>query len=99
MVNLTEHGLMEAKRGTNAHSPTLDTVIMVAQTIRKLGASSITELYRALPRTVIYPTLKLIIQYFYVKGFIISDKEHKIVWVYNPRFVRKYRSRPDLKAI
>jgi hypothetical protein len=72
---------------------------MVEETIKKLGACSITELYKALPRTVIYPTLKLIIEYFYAKGFIMSDKEHKIVWVYDPKLVRKYRARPDLKVI
>jgi len=98
MVKLTEHGLMAMKRRTNAHSPTLDTVIMVEEAIKGLGACRITELYRALPRTVIYPTLKLIIAYFYAKGFIASDKEHKIVWVYNPELVRKYRARPELKV-
>jgi len=59
---------MELKRHKNSHSPTLDTVIMVEETIKRIGACSITELYRALPRTVIYPTLKLIIEYFYTKG-------------------------------
>lgn len=82
----------------NAHSPTFDTVLMVERTLKKLGACRITELYRALPRTVIYPTLKVIIDYFYTKGFIMSDKEGKIVWVYNPRLVRKYKFRPDLKV-
>jgi hypothetical protein len=90
---------MKLKKGPNAHSPTLDTVIMVEETIKRIGACSITELYKALPRTVIYPTLRLIIEYFYAKGFIMSDRERKIVWVYNPKLIRKYRSRPDLKAI
>ena len=99
MNSLVGHGLMKLKKGPNAHSPTLDTVIMVEETIKKLGACSITELYKALPRTVVYPTLRLIIEYFCTKGFIISDREHKIVWVYNPELVRKYKSRPDLKAI
>lgn len=80
----------------NAHSPTLDTVIMVEETLKELGACSITELYKKLPRTVVYPTLKLIISYFYAKGFIMSDKEGKIVWVYSPELVRKYSKRPDL---
>ena len=98
MSSFTRHGLVEFDKEKNAHSPTLDTVIMVEQTIKRLGACTMTELYKALPRTVIYPTLKLIIAYFYTKGFIASDKEHKIVWIYNPRLVRKYRSRPDLKV-
>ncbi len=83
----------------NVHSPTLDTVIMVEETIKKLGTCTITQLYKALPRTVIYPTLKLIISYFYAKGFIMSDKEGKIVWVYNPELIKRYKSRPDLKVI
>jgi hypothetical protein len=90
---------MILKKSRNAHSPTLDTVMMVEETIKKLGACTITELYKALPRTVIYPTLTLIIEYFYLKGFIMSDKEGKIVWAYNPDLIRKYKARPDLKAI
>lgn len=98
MSSFTRHDLVGLEKEKNAHSPTLDTVIMVEQTIKRLGACTMTELYKALPTAVIYPTLKLIIAYFYAKGFIASDKEHKIVWIYNPRLVRKYRSRPDLKV-
>jgi len=71
---------------------------MVEQTLEKPGACTITQLYRVLPRTVIYPTLKLIIEYFYAKGFIMSDREGKIVWVYNPELVRKYRARSHLEV-
>lgn len=99
MSNFTGCDLMKLRKSRNAHSPTIDTVTMVEETIKKLGACTITELYKALPRTVIYPTLKLIIEYFYAKGFIASDREGKIVWIYNPKLVRKYRARPDLKAI
>ena len=98
MSNLTAHSITKLRKCTHVHSPTLDTVIMVEDTIKRLGTCTVTELYKSLPRTVIYPTLKLIIEYFYTKGFIASDKEHKIVWIYNPRLVRKYRSRPDLKV-
>lgn len=82
MNNLAGHGLMKLKKGPNVHAPTLDTVIIVEETIKRLKACSITELYKALPRTVIYPTLRFIIEYFYAKGFIMSDREHKIVWTY-----------------
>ena len=91
-------GLMGLQKEKNAHSPTLDTVIMVEETIKRLGSCTITQLYKALPRTVIYPTLKLIVGYFYAKGFIMSDKEGKIVWVYNPELVKKYKARPDLRV-
>ena len=96
MVQAEINRVMDMKRIKNAHSPTLETVLMVEETLKKLGACTITELYRKLPRTVVYPTLKLIIAYFYAKGFVMSDKEGKIVWVYNPKLVKKYRARPDL---
>jgi len=91
------NGVIDMKSIKNAHSPTLDTVLMVEETMKELGACTITELYKKLPRTVVYPTLKLIISYFYAKGFIMSDKEGKIVWVYNPALVKKYSARPDLR--
>lgn len=98
MKQAAKHRLISMERARNAHSPTLDTVMMVEGTIKELGTCTITELYKNLPRTVVYPTLKLIISYFYAKGFIMSDKEGKIVWVYNPELVRKYAARPDLRV-
>jgi hypothetical protein len=96
MVQKLSNGVIDMENIKNAHSPTLDTVLMVEDTMKELGACTITELYKKLPRTVVYPTLKLIISYFYANGFIMSDKEGKIVWVYNPELVKKYHSRPDL---
>ena len=96
MAQSAANGIVGMEKIKNAHSPTLDTVLMVEETMKELGACTITELYRKLPRTVVYPTLKLIIAYFYAKGFVMSDKEGKIVWVYNPNLVKKYSVRPDL---
>lgn len=96
MAQAAANGMMDMRKIKNAHSPTLETVLMVEETLKELGACTITELYRKLPRTVVYPTLKLIIAYFYAKGFVMSDKKGKIVWVYNPELVRKYSARPDL---
>jgi len=89
-MDTRQGGILEVNTCKNMHSPTLNTVIMVEETIKELGACTITELYKALPKTVIYPTLKLIINYFYARGFIISDKEGKIVWVYDPKGVKEY---------
>lgn len=98
MTKLNDCGLIQNEKIKNAHSPTLDTVVMVEETIKELGAATITEIYKKLPRTVVYPTLRLIIAYFYTKGFIMTDKDNKIVWVYNPEIIRKYLSRPDLRV-
>jgi hypothetical protein len=80
-----------------AHYPRLDTVIMVAETIKKLGPCTKTGLSRNLKKSVMWPTLTVILNYFETMGFIIKDKTGKIVWIYNPDMVKKYANRNDLK--
>jgi len=80
-----------------AHYPRLDTVIMVAETIKKIGPCTKTELSRKLKKAVMWPTLTVILDYFETMGFTIKDREGRIVWIYNPEMVRKYANRKDLK--
>ncbi|MCK5018005.1 MAG: hypothetical protein KAS32_13195 [Candidatus Peribacteraceae bacterium] len=80
-----------------SHYPRLDTVIMVAETIKKIGPCTKTELSRKLEKKVMWPTLTLILDYFDKMGFIIKDSKGQIVWIYNPEMVRKYIKREDLK--
>ena len=80
-----------------AHYPRLDTVIMVAETIKKIGPCTKTELSRKLKKAVMWPTLTVILDYFDNMGFIIKDKKGRIVWIYNPEMVKKYSKREDLK--
>lgn len=80
-----------------AHYPRLDTVIMVAEAIKKIGPCTKTGLSRKLKKAVMWPTLTVILDYFETMGFTIKDKESRIVWIYNPEMVRKYANRKDLK--
>lgn len=79
------------------HYPRLDTVIMVAETLKKIGPCTKTELSRKLKKAVMWPTLTVILDYFETMGFIIKDRKGRIVWIYNPEMVRKYVKREDLK--
>ncbi len=79
------------------HYPRLDTVIMVAETIKKIGPCTKTELSRKLKKPVMWPTLTVILDYFETMGFTIKDKRNQIVWIYNPKLVKKYIGREDLK--
>ena len=80
-----------------AHYPRLDTVIMVAEAIKKGGPCTKTELSRKLKKAVMWPTLTVILNYFDTMGFIIRDKKGRIVWIYNPDMVRKYTGKDDLR--
>ncbi len=79
------------------HYPRLDTVIMVAETLKKIGPCTKTELSRKLKKEVMWPTLTVILDYFNTMGFIIKSKDGHIVWIYNPKMVDKYKDMDELK--
>ena len=78
------------------HYPRLDTVMMVAEAIKEHGPITKTTLSRKLERKVMWPTLTLILDYFETMHFTIK-KNRKIIWIYDPEFVRKHAAREDLK--
>ena len=67
------------------HSPTLNTVLMVEETLKNMDESVITiaELKRRLPRQVNHNTLKIILEYLEESNKIaVSIKG--ITWIHNP---------------
>lgn len=72
------------------HYPRLDTVIMVEETIKKLKHyPTKTELWKALPKKVMYQTFSIIVDYLISINKIIVDNDGRIVWVWNPELVKK----------
>ena len=71
-----------------AHWPTLNTVIMVEDTLKKMNESviSIAELKRILPRQVNHITLMVILDYLEKSGKIAVGLKG-ITWVYTDRRV------------
>ena len=73
------------KRENIEHSPTLNTVLMVEESIRKSRqAIKISELKRILPKKVMHATLLKILDYLQLSGKILIGTKG-IVWVYTPR--------------
>ena len=75
------------------HYPRLDTVMMVEDTIKKMDKyPTRMELWRALPKKVMYQTFAMIIDYLLSSNKIIIDKrDRRIVWVWNPELLKKLR--------
>ena len=70
------------------HMPRLDTVLMVEDTIKKLDYyPTKNQLWRSLPKSVMWQTFNVIIDYLEQSNKIIIDKEGEIVWVFadNPK--------------
>ncbi len=67
------------------HSPTLNTVIMVENTLKNMDESVITvaELKRRLPRQVNHSTLKIILEYLELSNKIVVTMRG-ITWIHNP---------------
>jgi hypoxanthine-guanine phosphoribosyltransferase len=66
------------------HSPTLNTVLMVEDTIKNSGKSVITiaEIKRALPKQVNHNTLKMILEYLEKSNKIFVSVKG-ITWIQN----------------
>ena len=67
------------------HSPTLNTVIMVEETLRNMNESAFTvaELKRHLPRKVNHIKLKIILRYLEESNKIFVTVDG-ITWIFNP---------------
>lgn len=73
----------QTKEGKVTHWPTLNTVMMVEETLQKSNESvvSIAELKRSLPRQVNHNTLMVILEYLERSGKIVAGLKG-ITWIY-----------------
>ena len=75
---------------TILHSPTLESVIMVEKTIQKYSQEcGKYQLWKKLPRKMMYQTFQVILDYLEKSSKIIIDKEGCIIWTYNPKRIKK----------
>ena len=67
------------------HSPTLNTVLMVEETLKKAGEIiSVAELKRRLPKKVMHQTLLQILDYLQFSGKILIGTKG-ILWIFAER--------------
>lgn len=79
---------------TILHSPTLESVIMVEKTIQKYSQEcGKYQLWKKLPKKMMYQTFQTILSYLETSGKILIDKDGCIMWVYDPKGIKKIISR------
>ena len=82
-----------------SRSPTLGTVLMVEKTIEDYsGEFTRTELWKKLPKKVMWQTYLVILNYLQDINKIAIDKEGKIGYIWNPNLAKKLASRKEIKA-
>jgi len=74
------------------HYPTLDTILMVEEAIQHMNYPKKTELWKALPKKMMYQTFCLIIDYLEASGKIMIDNDGRVVWIWNPEMIKKIRA-------
>ncbi len=72
------------------HSPTLESVFMVEEAIQKYSQEcGKYQLWKKLPKKMMYQTFQVILNYLEQSGKIIIDKDGCIIWTFNPERIRK----------
>ncbi|HLC80497.1 MAG TPA: hypothetical protein VJG31_01885 [Candidatus Nanoarchaeia archaeon] len=75
---------------TVLHSPTLESVLMVEKTIEKYSQEcGRYQLWKKLPRKMMYQTFQVILDYLEQSGKILIDKDGCIMWVFNPKRIKR----------
>ena len=79
------------------HYPRLDTVLMVEKAIRESEEyPTMFQLSRSLPKSIMYQTLKVIIDYLEESGKI-AIKNKQIIWIWDPEGVKKLTQNKSLR--
>ena len=82
----------------NFRSPTLDTVFMVEEIIKKYsGEYTKTQIWKKLPKRVMWQTFKRIIKYLEEINKIIVGKKEILVYIWKPELAKKYMSMDGIK--
>ena len=78
------------KQSTILHSPTLESVRMVEESIRKYSQEfGKYQLWKKLPKKMMYQTYLINLDYLQESGKIMIDEEGIVIWTYNPKRVKQ----------
>ena len=78
------HTIHSKEREKLSHSPTLNTILMVEETLKKGDLMTIAELKIKLPKKVMHQTLLQILDYLQFSGKIIIGTKG-ILWIFTER--------------
>jgi hypothetical protein len=86
------------KKSNEARSPTLQTVFMVEKFVDlNSGEYKKTELWKSLPKKVMWQTFQIIMEYLESINKIAYDREGYVVYIWNPELYEKYKNKGELE--
>tara|TARA_Y100000310_G_scaffold169740_1_gene169948 strand:- start:156 stop:431 length:276 start_codon:yes stop_codon:yes gene_type:complete len=91
--------MLKLKKDSQIRSPTLDTVLMVEETINKYsGEFNRTEIWKKLPKKVMWQTYLIILEYLQSINKIAIDSEGTLGYIWNPKLIGKFNNRKRIKV-
>ena len=89
---------MEQQILKSARYPNLQTVLMVEKFIKKNSMFyTKREIFNKLPKSMLWGTFKIIIDYLEKTLKIITDDDGVISYIWNPKLLEKIKNRPEIK--
>ena len=86
------------KQKSILYQPRLDTVLMIEKAIKETsGEFGKFQLWRKLPKSVMYQTYLAVLDYLEYSNKIAFDKHGKVGWIFCPEIFKKYINRKDLR--
>ena len=80
--------LMKKPKVEVIHYPRLDTVLMVEDAIKDAREyPNKMQLWKSLPKKMMYQTFQIILEYLESSGKIIMEKDGSILWMNNPNLL------------
>jgi hypothetical protein len=75
-------------------SPRLDTVLMVEKALFKYKSDkTITQIWKSLPKKVMWTTFTTILNYLEYSGKIHIEKDKTVTWLWDPSGVEKWKKK------
>jgi hypothetical protein len=85
---------LKEKGNLFARSPTLETVLMVERTIEKYsGEFNRTEIWKKLPKKVMWQTYIVILDYLQSVNKIAISKDGILVYIWSPEVAKRFMNR------
>ena len=76
------------------YNPTLESVLMVEKIIEENnGELGKYQLWKKLPKKMMYQTFQVILKYLEKSNKIIIDKDGKIVWIWSPEAIKRLKGK------
>ena len=85
---------METEKSIFARSPTLETVLMIEKVIEaNSGEFNRTEIWKKLPRRVMWQTYLIVLDYLQSINKIAIDSHGTIGYIWSPEVAKKFANR------